>query len=111
MTHRTGDRCRPSIGGRALPDRRSLLLGDPTPSAGLVAGDEPRPPTWLVRVLGGRLLAQGRARVRPAPPAVVLAGAAVDAAHARQHDRGRGAAGRLPPRRGRQRGEATRPPR
>ena len=36
-----------------------LLLGRTDAITGLIAGDQPRPPAWLVRVLGSRLLAQG----------------------------------------------------
>jgi hypothetical protein len=60
----------------------ALLLVVPDTITGLVAGDQPRPPGWLVRLLGGRLLAQGLLEYVWPRPAVVLTGAAVDTAHA-----------------------------
>jgi hypothetical protein len=60
----------------------ALLLGAPDIITGRIAGDQPRPPTWLVRVLGGRLLAQGLLQYWRPRRGVVLAGVAVDAAHA-----------------------------
>lgn len=58
------------------------LLARPDAVTGLIAGGETRPPAWLVRVLGGRLLAQGLLECTRPCRGVVLAGAAVDAAHA-----------------------------
>lgn len=59
-----------------------LLLGRADAITGLIAGDQSRPPAWLVRVLGVRLLAQGLLEYTYPRRMVVLAGAAVDAAHA-----------------------------
>ncbi|MDQ6850331.1 MAG: hypothetical protein M3070_10280 [Actinomycetota bacterium] len=60
----------------------ALLLGAPDTVTGLIASDQPRPPAWLVRVLGGRLLAQGLLEYISPRRSVVLTGAAVDIAHA-----------------------------
>ena len=60
----------------------TLLLGVPDAVTGVIAGDQPRPPAWLVRVLGGRLLVQGVLEYIRPRRSVVLAGAAVDTAHA-----------------------------
>ena len=59
-----------------------LLLGVPDTITRLVAGDQPLPPSWLVRVLGGRLLAQGVLEYTRPRRSVIGAGAAVDTAHA-----------------------------
>ena len=59
-----------------------LLLGHTDAITGLIAGDQPRPPAWLVRVLGSRLLAQGLLEYTQPRRRVVLACAAVDAVHA-----------------------------
>jgi len=59
-----------------------LLLGRTDAITGLIAGDQPRPPAWLVRVLGSRLLAQGLLECTQPRRQVVLACAAVDAVHA-----------------------------
>ncbi len=59
-----------------------MLLGAPNTVTGMVAGSDPRPPAWLVRVLGARLLVQGLLEyVRPRRR-VLLVGAAIDLAHA-----------------------------
>ena len=60
----------------------AVLLGVPDAVTGLIVGDQPGPPAWLVRVLGGRLLTQGVLEYTRPRRAVVLAGAAVDTAHA-----------------------------
>jgi hypothetical protein len=60
----------------------ALLLGVPHDVTGVIASDQPQPPAWLVRLLGGRLLAQGLLEFLCPQPAVVLTGAAVDTAHA-----------------------------
>jgi hypothetical protein len=60
-----------------------VLVARPAHVGRAVAGnDAGPPPSWLVRVLGGRLLVESLAELaRPTPP-VVRVGAAVDAAHA-----------------------------
>jgi hypothetical protein len=60
----------------------TLLLGVPDAVTGGIASEQPRPPAWLVRVLGGRLLVQGLLEYMWPRRSVVLAGAAVDTAHA-----------------------------
>jgi hypothetical protein len=60
----------------------ALLTCVPDAVTGLIAGDMPRPPHWLVRVLGGRLLIQGLVEYTRPRQVVVLVGIAVDAAHA-----------------------------
>jgi hypothetical protein len=60
----------------------TLLLARPDTVTALIAADEPQPPAWLVRVLGGRLLTQGLLEYARPHPFVVLAGAAVDSVHA-----------------------------
>lgn len=59
-----------------------VLLARPDAVTALIAAGETRPPAWLVRVLGGRLLAQGLLEYTRPSQLVVLAGVAVDAAHA-----------------------------
>src|SRR6478672_6821149 len=63
-----------------------LLLGRTDAITGLIAGDQPRPPAWLVRVLGSRLLAQGLLEYTQPRRQVVLACGAVDAVHAASMD-------------------------
>jgi hypothetical protein len=60
----------------------TLLLGVPDAVTSVIAGEQPRPRTPLVRVLGGRLLIQGLVECIWPRRSVVLAGAAVDTAHA-----------------------------
>jgi hypothetical protein len=58
------------------------LLATPAWATRSATAGGPLPPTWLVRLLGGRTLAQhGLVLVRPSR-GVVLGGAAVDALHA-----------------------------
>jgi hypothetical protein len=59
----------------------TLLLGVPDAVTGRIAGDQPRPPTTLIRVLGARLLIQGLVECIWPRRSVVRAGAAVDTAH------------------------------
>lgn len=59
-----------------------MLLGAANTVTGMIAGDEPRPPAWLVRVLGGRLLVQGLLEYARPHRRVLLAGATIDLAHA-----------------------------
>lgn len=58
-----------------------MLLSTPTAVTGLIASDESRPRVWLVRVLGGRLLAQGLLEYARPHRRVLLAGAAIDLTH------------------------------
>ena len=71
---------------RALALERCLsgavLLTRPATVSHRVAGGEPTPPVWLVRVLGARLLAQGIIVLIRPTRSVVLAGIMVDATHA-----------------------------
>jgi hypothetical protein len=81
MTRRTGIKVvRASALERCLTG--TLLLGVPDAVTGVIAGDQSRPRTTLVRVLGGRLLIQGLVEWIWPRRSVVLAGAAVDTAHA-----------------------------
>ena len=58
-----------------------ILIAFPDAITGPIAGQEPRPPTWLVRVLGARLLGQG-CWLTACPSRHVLAwGTAADALH------------------------------
>jgi hypothetical protein len=58
------------------------LLARPARVTRLAAAGGPLPPTWLVRLLGGRSVAQhGLVLLRPGR-GVVLGGAAIDALHA-----------------------------
>jgi hypothetical protein len=60
-----------------------LLVARPAQVGRAVAGsDAGPPPSWLVRILGGRLLVESLAEFARPTPAVVRVGAAVDAAHA-----------------------------
>jgi hypothetical protein len=60
-----------------------VLVGRPARVGRAVAGkDASPPPSWLVRVLGGRLLVESLAELARPTPAVVRAGAGIDAAHA-----------------------------
>jgi hypothetical protein len=59
-----------------------LLLGVPDSITRLGAGDQPRPPAWLVRILGGRLLVQGVLEYTRPSRSLIVAGATVDTAHA-----------------------------
>jgi hypothetical protein len=60
----------------------ALLLCDPQTPTGVIAGHQARPPSWLVRLLGSRLLAQGALEYAYPGRTVALGGAAVDTAHA-----------------------------
>jgi hypothetical protein len=79
MTRHSASAVRASALERCLAG--GLLLGVPDTLTALVAGDQPRPPAWLVRVLGGRLLVQGVVEYVWPRRGVVIAGAAVDTAH------------------------------
>jgi hypothetical protein len=60
----------------------AALLSRPDPVSRLVSGSESLPPAWLVRILGARMLVQGLLEVVRPRRGLVLAGAAVDLAHA-----------------------------
>lgn len=47
----------------------------------MAAGPGARPPAWLVRLLGGRILAQGAAELLVPKRQLVLVGSAVDLTH------------------------------
>lgn len=60
----------------------ALLLAQPPAVLRLVTGDQDVPPSWIVRLLGARTLAQGAAEsIRPRRDVLVL-GVVVDLAHA-----------------------------
>lgn len=59
-----------------------LLLAQPPAVLRAVAGDQDVPPSWIIRILGVRTLAQGAAEfLRPRRDVLVL-GVTVDLAHA-----------------------------
>jgi hypothetical protein len=66
--------------GRCLTGGAMLLA--PNTISRLVAPHEPPPAPWVVRLLGGRLFAQGVFEFARPAKAVLFAGAAVDMAHA-----------------------------
>jgi hypothetical protein len=60
-----------------------VLLGWPGPVGRALTGrHETVPPRWVVRVLGGRLVAQGAVSLARPTATVALGSAGVDAAHA-----------------------------
>jgi len=59
-----------------------LLLAFPDVVMGFITGSQPRPPAWLARVLGARLLTQGLLEYTRPQKVVVLTAAVVDALHA-----------------------------
>ncbi len=73
-------------GVRALGLQRCALglglLIAPGRVAGVVGGTGSAPPSWIGRVLGGRLLAQGGAELVRPRRRVMLAGTVVDCLHA-----------------------------
>jgi hypothetical protein len=60
----------------------AALLGRPNAVSLLVSADESLSPAWLVRILGTRMLAQGLLVLVSPRRRLVLAGAAIDLAHA-----------------------------
>jgi hypothetical protein len=60
----------------------AVLLAAPSAVLGTVVGDRGVPPSWIVRVLGGRTLAQATLEAAHPTRDVVRLGIAVDLAHA-----------------------------
>lgn len=60
----------------------ALLLLRPETVTRIVSGNQPVPPSWLVRALGVRLLTQGLAETLRPGRRTLLLGAAVDVTHA-----------------------------
>lgn len=58
------------------------LLGWPAPVARAITGQSSAPPSWLLRLLGGRLVAQGAVLLARPRPGVARVGAIIDATHA-----------------------------
>lgn len=60
----------------------SALMISPGTLAGVAAGNQPTPPTWIGRVLGLRLLTQGMAELAFPRTRVLIAGSVIDVLHA-----------------------------
>jgi hypothetical protein len=87
---------RPSTPGRSRADRRRVTrvvsgvlaawgmaqLAFPEQLSRALAPDHPQPPTWLVRLLGGRILAQYALVITAPDRPVVALSATVDGVHA-----------------------------
>jgi hypothetical protein len=81
-TRRPGARSSLRVLGVAEAAAGVVLAGRPRSVIARVDGGRGGPPPWVVRLLGGRMVAQGLVEAARPGPAVAVGGAALDGSHA-----------------------------